>query len=473
MRVWEIFWQPEGFAARKRASEDHPNDAPMKKTRVLILGGGFGGLYAALEFERRRDPDFEVTLVTQENFFLFTPMLHEVAASDLDLTNIVNPIRKLLRYVKTFVGEVQSVDLAARRVTVVHGFAIHAHALEYDHLVLGLGSVTNFFGLPGLAERAVCMKTLHDAIDLRNRLIANLEEADTECARNDREPLLTFAVAGGGFAGVETIGSINDFLHEALPFYPNLNRKMLRLLLVHPGDFVLPELGPELGRYASAQLSARGVEIHANTKVASVTPREITLSDGMRVPCFTLVWTAGTAPSPTLARIDLPKERGKIVVAPTLGVPGHPEIWALGDCALVPDLAKESSFHPPTAQHASREGAVLSRNIVAATRGQPLTPFRFKTIGLLASIGRRTGVARIMGVNFSGFVAWWLWRTIYLSKLPGFEKKVRVALEWSLDLFFNKDFVQYQRTARPVSFIPTDDSAVPVRPDCETPPGDI
>jgi len=440
----------------------------MQKTRILILGGGFGGLYAALEFERRCDPALEVTLVTQENFFLFTPMLHEVAASDLDLTNIVNPVRKLLRQVRTFVGEVQSVDLNARRVTVSHGFALHAHALDYDHLVLGLGSVTNFFGIPGLAERAQCMKTLRDAIDLRNRLIAHLEEADTECAKSDREPLLTFVVAGGGFAGVETIGSLNDFLHEALPYYPNLKPGMLRLVLVHPGDYVLPELGPELGRYASEQLRARGVEIHANTKVTGVTPREVALSDGVNVPSFTLVWTAGTSPSPTLARIDLPKERGKIVVAPTLRVPGRPEVWALGDCALIPDVAKDGAFHPPTAQHASREGAVLARNIIAAVRGGAIVPFRFSTLGLLASIGRRTGVARILGVNFSGFVAWWLWRTIYLSKLPGFEKKVRVALEWSLDLFFNKDFVQYQRATPSRQFIPTDAPAVPVRPACET-----
>jgi len=439
----------------------------MTKTRILILGGGFGGLYAALEFERRRDPDLEVTLVTQDNFFLFTPMLHEVAASDLDLTNIVNPIRKLLRHVKTFVGEVGSVDLARRRVTVSHGFAFHAHELEYDHLVLGLGSVTNFFGIPGLAERAVCMKTLQDAVGLRNRLIAHLEEADTECAKADRVPLLTFVVAGGGFAGVETIGSLNDFLHEALPFYPNLKREMLRLILVHPGDFVLPELGPELGRYASEQLKSRGVEIHANTKVKSVTAREITLTDGTVAESFTLVWTAGTSPSPTLEKISLPKERGKIKVTAELGVPGHANIWALGDCAMIPDLAKDGTFHPPTAQHASREGAVLAQNIVATVRGGKLRPFRFKTLGLLASIGHRCGVARIMGMNFSGFVAWWLWRSIYLSKLPGFEKKVRVALEWTLDLFFNKDFVQYQRVTPYRQLIPIDDTAVPVRAACE------
>jgi len=265
----------------------------MPKTRVLILGGGFGGLYAALEFERRRDPDIEVTLVTQENFFLFTPMLHEVAAGDLDLTTIVNPLRKLLRHVRTFVGEVGSVDLAARRVVVTHGYTHHAHSLEYDHLVLALGSVTNFFGMPGLAERAVAMKTLRDAVELRNRLISHLEEADTECAKADREPLLTVTVAGGGFAGVETIGSINDFIHDALPFYPNLKKEMIRLVLVHPGDHVLPELGPELGKYAGERLRRRGIEIHPNSKVTGVTPREVAVSDGTRIQSFTLIWTAG------------------------------------------------------------------------------------------------------------------------------------------------------------------------------------
>ena len=212
----------------------------MKKTRVLILGGGFGGLYAALEFEKRRDPDLEVTLISEENFFLFTPMLHEVAASDLDLTHIVNPIRKMLRHVRFFEGEVQSIHLTERRVVVAHGLDQHTHSLEYDHIVFALGCVTNFYNIPGLRERAITMKSLGDAIALRNRLIEHLEEADTECAANDRDPLLTFVVAGGGFAGVETIGSINDFLKEALPYYPNLKPELIRVVLVHPGEFVLP-----------------------------------------------------------------------------------------------------------------------------------------------------------------------------------------------------------------------------------------
>jgi NADH:ubiquinone reductase (H+-translocating) len=420
----------------------------MKKTRVLILGGGFGGLYAALEFEKRRDPDFEVTLISEENFFLFTPMLHEVAASDLDLTHIVNPMRKMLRHVGFFEGDVRSIDLANRRVVVSHGFDQHTHSLEYDHIVFALGCVTNFYNIPGLPERAVTMKSLGDAIALRNRLIQHLEEADTECAAKDREPLLSFVVAGGGFAGVETIGSINDLLKEALPYYPLLKPEMLRVVLVHPGDFMLPELGEALGRYAGRKLAERGVEIRPNTKVKAVTPREVELTDGTQIKSFTLVWTAGTSPHPLLNRLDLPKERNRIKTNACMKVEGRPGVWALGDCAMIPD--GKGGYQPPTAQHASREGKVLAHNIVASVRGEALMPFEFKTLGLLASIGRRTGVARILGINFSGFIAWWLWRTIYLLKLPRTEKKLRVALDWTLDVFFSKDFVQYLHERSPV-----------------------
>lgn len=420
----------------------------MKKNRVLILGGGFGGLYAALEFEKRRDPGFDVTLISQDNFFLFTPMLHEIAASDLDLTHIVNPMRKMLRHVHFFEGEIRSIDVAKRQVVVSHGFDQHTHSLEYDHIVFALGCVTNFYNIPNLMETAVTMKSLGDAIGLRNRLIEHLEEADTECAANDREPLLTFVVAGGGFAGVETIGSINDFLKEALPYYSNLKPEMIRVVLVHPGEFVLPELGEELGRYASRKLAERGVEIRPNTKIKAVTSTGVELTDGTRINTGTLVWTAGTAPHPLLEQLPLPKERQRLKVNAAMGVEGYPGIWALGDCAMIPN--EHGGYQPPTAQHASREGKVLAHNIVANTHGKDLIPFRFNTLGLLASIGRRTGVARILGVNFSGFVAWWLWRTIYLLKLPRFEKKLRVALDWTLDVFFSKDFVQFLHQRSPV-----------------------
>src|ERR1700758_515902 len=225
--------------------------ASHKKTRILILGGGFAGLHAAIHLDDTlaRDSDVEITLVNRDNFFLFTPMLHEVAASDLDLTNIVNPVRKLLKRVNFFAGEVEAIDLDRKHVTVSHGFDHHHHELEYDHLVIGLGSITNFYNLPGLEERALTMKSLGDAMTLRNHLIAHLEEADSECCAV-KHPLLTFIVAGGGFAGVETIAGLNDFVRDALPSYPHLNERMLRVVLVHPGAVILPELGEKLGAYA-------------------------------------------------------------------------------------------------------------------------------------------------------------------------------------------------------------------------------
>lgn len=419
------------------------------KPRVLILGGGFGGMYAALEFERAlaRGADLDVTLVNRDNFFLFTPMLHEVAASDLDITNIVSPIRKLLRRVTFFHGNIETVDLVHKRVGLSHGHEQHCHSLPYDHLVLALGSTTNFFDIPGLAERALTMKSLDDAIFLRNRLIENLEEADFECAAHLRAPLLNFVVAGGGFAGVETIAAMNDFLREAVRFFPHLRENMLRIILVSSGKILLPELGEKLGIYAQTKLTEQKVEIHSSCKVTAVTDREVMISDGTTVTTNTVVWTAGISPHTLLETLPCQKTRGRLLVNEYLEVPGWPGVWSFGDCALVPD-GQRGAFHPPTAQHALREGKLAARNILATLRGEPRKPFLYSTIGLLAPIGRRTGVANILGVNFSGFIAWWLWRTIYLLKLPRFEKKVLVALDWTLDVLFSKDLVHF-RTSRP------------------------
>ena len=412
--------------------------------RILILGGGFGGLYTALELEKAiaRDPHLEVTLVNRENFFLFTPMLHEVAASDLDITHIVNPIRKVLQKVRFFHGEVQSIDLPSRRVHVVHGPEHHQHEFDYEYLVIALGSTTNFYGLPGLKEKALTMKSLGDAIHLRNQLIDLLEEADFECAVGARKNLLTVVVAGGGFAGVETVAAVNDFLREAVTFYPHLARELIRVVLVHPGAVILPELGEKLGLYAQEKLMERGVEVRVNTKVNGVCDRGVELGDGTLISARTLVWTAGTSASPVLETLPCKKERGRVVVNEYMEVPGWAGVWAVGDCAVIPDH-KTGKPYPPTAQHAMREGKTLARNILVALHGGTKKAFAFSTVGLLAAIGRRAGVANILGVNFSGFVAWFLWRTIYLSKLPRLEKKVRVALDWTLDLVFAKDLVHF------------------------------
>ena len=417
----------------------------MAHTRVLVLGGGFGGVEAARQLERllrrRRGDPVEVTLVSRDNFFLFTPMLHEVAASDVDITHIVSPLRALLPRTNIVVGDVEAIDLERRVVRVVHGDTLHGHELPYDQLLITLGSTTNFFGLPGLAHHAVTMKTLGDAIHLRNRVINALEQASTECGRTG-PGLLTMVVAGGGFAGVETIAAVNDFMREALEFYPRLRQSDLRLVLVHAGDHILPELGEDLGIYAAGKLSERGVEIRTGVRVAAVDPEGVELSDGTRISTRLLVWTAGTSPHPLLQALPCTLDHGRIVVHSTLAVPGRPGVWALGDCAVVPD-ARTGKPHPPTAQHALREARVAAMNICAAIEGRPGIPFVFGTIGQLAAIGRRTGVARVFGFKFSGFAAWWLWRTVYLSKLPRFEKKVRVALDWTLDLIFPKDFVQF------------------------------
>jgi NADH:ubiquinone reductase (H+-translocating) len=423
-----------------------------RHTRILILGGGFAGLTVAMELERKlgQDPAIEITLVNRENFFLFTPMLHEVAASDLDLTTIVNPARKMLSRVRFFAGQIESIDIERRSVVVSHGFDHHSHTLEFDFLVLGLGSVTNLCGIPGLEEHALTMKSLGDSIRLRNHLIAHLEEADSDCCKV-KEPRVTFVVAGGGFAGVETVAAINDFVRNALPSYPNLSKGMLvRVVLVHSGPVLLPELKEELGTYAQRKLDQRKIEIRLNTKVESFSGNMLRLSDGTSIDANTLFWTAGATPNPLVQNIPCEKEHGRLLVTESLELRNRPNIWALGDCAAVPD-SKRGGFHPPTAQHALREAKVVAHNVVASLRGTEKKRFSFSAIGQLAAIGRRTGVANILGINFSGFAAWWLWRTIYLSKLPRFEKKVHVAFDWTLDLLFSKDLVQFLDVRTPMN----------------------
>ena len=415
----------------------------IQRKRILILGGGFGGLTVAMELEKKfaQDPSVEITLINRENFFLFTPMLHEVATSDLDLTTIVNPARTMLRRVHFLAGEVDQISIEKRRVVVSHGFDHHHHTLEFDFLVLSLGSVTNLYGIPGLREYALTMKTLGDAMRLRNHLIAHMEEAESDCCRV-KEPLLTFVVAGGGFAGVETVAGINDFVRGALRSYPNLTEDMLRIVLVHSGPVILRELDEKLGAYAQRKLARRKVEVRLNTKVEGFSGQALRLSDGTTIDTNTLVWTAGTSPNPLLETIPCAKEHGRLLVTESLELQAWPGVWALGDCSAIPDQ-RRGGFHPPTAQHALRQGKIVAHNVVAAVRGSQRKRFDFSTIAQLAAIGRRAGVASTLGINFSGFIAWWLWRTIYLSKLPRFEKKLRVALDWTLDLIFSKDFVQY------------------------------
>jgi NADH dehydrogenase len=297
--------------------------AAAAKKRVLILGGGFAGAYTALHLERRLAgaPDVEIALIAKENFVLFTPMLHEVAGSDLAVTDIVQPLRKMLRRTRVGIANIQAIDLVKKQVRVVHSGLPHSVDVAYDHLVLAVGAVTNFFRTPGLDEHALTMKSLGDAILVRNRVIDALGVADNQSDETERKTTLTVVVAGGGFAGVETVGAVNDFLREEMKFYRNLREDMLRVLLVHPGEIILPELGESLGRYAQGQLGRRGVEVRLKTKVTGYDGQEVALGDGTRIATRMLIWTAGTTPPPLLSSLPCALERGRVVANECLQVP--------------------------------------------------------------------------------------------------------------------------------------------------------
>jgi NADH:ubiquinone reductase (H+-translocating) len=415
----------------------------MKTTKIVIAGGGFAGLYAAMHFEKRlaRRADVEVTVISRENFILFTPMLHEVAAGDLYPGDIVNPLRRILRHVKVVEADVQSVDLQKRLVRCTGGIAERELEFEFDHLLLTLGSETNFFNMQGLHDWAVTMKNLADASLLRNRMVALLEEAVFQTDDEARRELLTFVTAGGGFSGTETTGAVNDFVRETVRYYPQLREELIRVVVVHPGNFLLPELGEELGRYAEYKLRQRKVEVIKGARVASYDGLVVTLSDGTSIPARTLIWTAGVKPSPVIASLPCEKERGRLLVSEYLAVTGVPGLWAAGDCAAVP-IVNTENFHPPTAQHGLREGVTVAKNIEATILDRPLKPFRFKMLGQLASIGHHTGVAMVFGIKFSGFIAWCFWRSVYLMKLPRLAKKLRVIGSWTLDLLFGQEIEQ-------------------------------
>ena len=411
-------------------------------TRAVILGGGFGGVGTAQRLERlySRDARLEITLISQSNYLLFTPMLAEVASSGLEAQHISAPVRAALLRTRFRRAEVTAIDPVARVVRVRATPSAPEEVLHYDHLVLALGSVPNFFGLPGLEAHSFTLKTLQDATLLRNHVIALLERADIEPDPEVRRRQLTFAVAGGGFAGTEMIAELLDLVHGVLHYYPNVGTREPRFVQIHSGNRILPELSPELADYAMRKLEARGIEFKLNTRVAGATDEAVLLADGGRVPTHTLVWTAGNQPHPLLKSLPCERNRaGAVIAQGTLQVQGFTNIWAVGDCAQIPDALNDGKPAPPTAQHALREGRVVAENIAAFQGGRPLRTFAFRTVGTLVALGHRTAVAEVRGWKFSGFLAWFMWRTVYLSKLPGLEKKLRVALDWTLDLFFPRD----------------------------------
>lgn len=424
--------------------------AQRRPHRVLILGGGFAGVTTAQELEKRlgRRDDVEIWLASSDNFLLFTPLLPEVCSGILEPRHVVAPLRGMVRHASTWciTAEVEKIDLEAGRVIVMGGDG-HSHRLSYDTLVLALGGVTHTFGIPGIDEHAMGMKTLADAFSLRNRIIEMLERAEIEEDPAARHAQLTFAVGGAGSSGVETVGEIEGFIRQLRRrYYPKIRSDEIRIYLIELGDRVLREMTPGMGDYAARRLAQRGIQIHLKTPLIEVRDDEVVVGQGdMRrtIPTRTLVWAGGVRPAPVVAECGIEVDHaGRAVTRPTMET-SHAGVFAVGDCASIPDVADAGGrAFAPTAQNAVREARQLASNIVARIDGGTLAPFRYRPLGTLASIGRRTGVGTVFGIHVRGWFAWFLWRGYYWSRVPGFNRKVRVGLDWLLTAVFGADPVQ-------------------------------
>jgi NADH:ubiquinone reductase (H+-translocating) len=415
----------------------------QKRTRILIIGGGFGGVYTAMTLEKllKNDPAVEIGLISKENYLVFQPMLPEVISGSIGILDTIAPIRRLCPNTNLYTREVESIDFQNRTVTTSAGFRPRPYQLTYDHLVIAVGNVTRLAGQPGLAEHAVPFKYLGDALILRNHIIRALEEADIETDPQLRRALLTFVVAGGGFSGVEVVAELNDFVRASARSFRRIDPAEIGVILLHAGGLILPELEDSLAHFAQELLQRRGVEIRLNTRLAGATAESAILEGGQRIATKTLVSTVPAAPNPLVTALRCKKERGRIVVNKHLEVVDNPGTWALGDCAWVVDH-ESWQVCPPTAQHATRQAACIAKNIVASLRGQEKQSFSFKARGKLAALGHHSAVAEVFGFKLSGFIAWLFWRTIYLMKLPGFDRKLRVSTDWFLDLILPPDIVQ-------------------------------
>jgi NADH dehydrogenase len=420
-----------------------------KRRRIVILGGGFAGVYAAKylvrELRRAGLDDVEVALVSRENYLTFQPLLPEVIAGGVDTLHTISPIRRIVPGAAVYARRIEEIDLARQVVRLEAGYLRRQLELEYDHLVLALGNRLAVGMVPGLFEHAVPFKYLGDALRLRHHLVHVLEEAAISRDPEERRRLLTIVVAGGGFSGVECIAEMHDFLRLAIKSYPGIAPGDLKLVLLQSGETILPEMKPSLAGFAHKVLVRRGIQIEVNTRMTAVTATAAVTKDKASgetriIPTRTVVATVPTEPHPLLAGLAIPQQGGKISVTPMLHSPEAKNVWAIGDCASIP-LAN-GKFAPPTAQHAVRQGKRCAENIVAAMRAQPLGEYKFESLGSLASLGRRSAVAEVMGVKLSGFLAWIMWRAIYLSKFPGWERKIRLLIDWMADLFLPRDVTQ-------------------------------
>ncbi|MGA9149213.1 MAG: NAD(P)/FAD-dependent oxidoreductase [Candidatus Nitrosopolaris sp.] len=445
--------------SKENAEMVNPTSSP---TRIVILGSGFAAIEVLkkLQNEFNTNNDIEITLVSRDNFILFTPMLPEVASGMIETRNIVTPVRAFCKKAKFYQAKVKSIDLNSMSLTLTHAIGRQSQPngwqeriLKYDYLVIALGSENNFFKMYDVQKYSFTMKSIDDAIILRNHIINVLEQASLEEDNVElRKSLLTFVVAGGGFNGVETVGAINDFIRDSIKDYYKNIQSEVRVILIDTNEKLLAEVDEELGEFALEKLKAKGVEFMMKCPVTGATTNSVKLYDGTIIPCYTLIWSAGVTPSELVA--DLPCEHDKghrIITNSYLEVPGYNGVYALGDCASITDPHTLKPY-PPTAQHAIREGKVAAENIILAVKRKGeknKVKFDYKTKGMMAEIGKRTGVAILFNkFKLHGFLAWWLWRTYYLANLPTTKKKIKVLGDWISDLIFKPDVSMITREER-------------------------
>jgi NADH dehydrogenase len=415
---------------------------PAAVKQIVILGGGFAGVYTARYLEKLLRPgEAAITLVNRENYWVYQPMLPEVISGSLGLANVVSPIRRLCPRTNLVTREIEDIDLENRVITVSPGFRPRQLKLHYDYLVIALGNVTNFYGMPGMLENGRPFKTLADAMVLRNQVIRSLEEADVEEDPELRRKLLTFVVGGGGFSGVEVTAEMNDFVRAVKKNYLRLRNQPHRCVLVHSRNRILQEMAEPLALFAQQTLRKRGVEIILEDRLVAATSEKAILKSGAEIACKTIVCTVPSTLPPVIQKLKCPKEKGKLLTSTGLELKDYEgQVWSLGDCAVVKTVSGKEA--PPTAQHAIREAATAATNIAAAIRGGARAQFSFEGLGTLGSLGHGAAVAQILGVKVSGLLAWVLWRCIYLMKMPGLNRKTRIATDWMLRLLFPPDLAE-------------------------------
>ncbi len=428
------------------------------RKRVLVLGGGFGGMYTARRLERRLPPaEAEIVLVNVENYMLYTPLLPEAAAGTIEPRHVVVPLRQALRRTRLKVGKVTAVDLDRRTCTYVSAGGVE-RSLDWDRLVIALGSVSRMFPIPGLAEHAHGFKTLAEAIYLRNHVLEQLELADASDDPDERRARLTFVVVGAGYAGTELVAELQALVRRALRLYPALRTSDTRWVLADVAPQVLPELGGRLSTTALKVLRERGVEIRLKMTLDQVGPDWVRFSDGEWVPTTTVVWTAGVTPDPLIGKLGLATdERGRLVVDEYVAVPGRDDVFAVGDAAAVPLAGRKGATAPPTAQHALREAKVCADNVAASLGHGQRRRFTFQGLGLLVNLSENYGVGRVLGIPVSGLVGWMVTRSYHLLALPTWTRRLRVGLDWAVALVFPRDVAELGTLGHPEP-LPSDET---------------